>query len=600
MSECASLDALRQRFGRLNRAGRSIEARATIVVRADQANPRRGDDPIYGTALAETWQWLLEHSQNGEINLGYEDFDRILASDDEELSSLLRRLAAPAPDAPVMLPAHVDAWVQTWPTPLPDPDVSIFLHGPDKGVPEVQVCWRADLQSDLSLDQQVDIVSLCPPVSSECISVPIHILRRWLRGRDSSQDLSDLEGGRIEEDEAEGSRLSRNVLCWRGPEESYLITDPGMLRPGGAVVVPVDQGGWDIFGYVPSGPDGSKVIDLGDRAHLQSRAIPVLRIHRKTVEESWPACSARTAILEIAYAPEPPENEDAIRELLRDLSTTEEAPQWLQDAANALALDRRLKILPHPAGGIVLRGSRRVPKYTSAGATPTSEDDSSSATVEVSLENHLRGVEAWARNFGQHSALAETLVNDLALAALLHDVGKADPRFQAMLHGGNPWAAQASGELLAKSGGMPMSRREYQLALRESGYPQGSPHALLSVRMVERSPVLLERAHDPELVLHLIASHHGRCRPFAPMVNDSEPITVKSATLGPAMAASSDTRLEQLDSGVPERFWRLVRRYGWWGLAWLEALLRLADHRRSEEEQDRSQAAELEAMEARG
>ena len=48
-----------------------------------------------------------------------------------------------AADAPVMLPAHVDAWVQTSPIPAPDPDPAIFLHGPNRGAPEVQVCWRA-------------------------------------------------------------------------------------------------------------------------------------------------------------------------------------------------------------------------------------------------------------------------------------------------------------------------------------------------------------------------------------------------------------------------------------------------------------------------
>jgi len=98
---------------------------------------------------------------------------------------------------------------------------------------------------------------------------------------------------------------------------------------------------------------------------------------------------------------------------------------------------------------------------------------------------------------------------------------------------------------------------------------------------------LAARAHDWDLVQHLVASHHGRCRPLAPWVPDPEPVDVKWSYDGLTGTCSSAHELARLDSGVGERFWLLVRRYGWWGLAWLEAILRLGDHRRSEEEQQR-------------
>ena len=110
------------------------------------------------------------------------------------------------------------------------------------------------------------------------------------------------------------------------------------------------------------------------------------------------------------------------------------------------------------------------------------------------------------------------------------------------------------------------------------------------MKLIESAPGLLESASDPDLVLHLVASHHGRCRPFAPVVTDTQPIEKTANILGHPMSSRSDTGLERMDSGVPERFWQLVRRYGWWGLSWVKALMRLADHRRSEEEQKASES----------
>ena len=598
VTECASLDALRQRFGRLNRDGRPIEAKAAIVIRRDQTNPqsKTADDPVYGTVLAETWQWLKERANQDEIDFGFAAMVSILPDEPEQLSQQ-------AADAPVMLPAHVDAWAQTSPVPAPDPDPAIFLHGPNRGAPEVQVCWRADLSTEDMSDAEraVGIVSLCPPASSECISVPIHVLRRWLRREETGNELTDLEGVLAGESEARERRNNRSALCWRGPEESELVTDPSNVRPGDTVVIPSEMGGWDVFGHIPP----KQIIDLGDRAHLQSRAKAVLRIHPKVVE-SWPelACALFTKIAgQMEEIEDADEDENELQQALEALAELDElaepdaAPEWgwLKDAASALATDRRRMKLPHPGGGFVLQGSRRMQEYVGAASTLTSEDDSYSATVRVTMDDHLLGVERWARRFGEGVGLPDLLVKNLALAARFHDVGKADPRFQAMLHGGNPWAVGPP--LLAKSGRLPTGRRESERAREQSGYPRRARHELLSVRMIEQSG-LLEEAHDKDLVLHLVASHHGHCRPFAPVVRDGEPVAVEDPILGYPMSASSDTGLERLDSGVPERFWRLVRRYGWWGLAWLEALMRLADHRCSGEEQKRHDDADSQDREA--
>lgn len=113
VTECASLDALRQRFGRLNRMGRTIDgrdeaghprgAKAAILIRADQTE-KSEDDPVYGPALTETWKWLNEQGGKAKVlSMGIMALAGRLPS-----GAKLAKLVAPAAHAPVMLPSHVD------------------------------------------------------------------------------------------------------------------------------------------------------------------------------------------------------------------------------------------------------------------------------------------------------------------------------------------------------------------------------------------------------------------------------------------------------------------------------------------------------------
>jgi CRISPR-associated endonuclease/helicase Cas3 len=170
----------------------------------------------------------------------------------------------------------------------------------------------------------------------------------------------------------------------------------------------------------------------------------------------------------------------------------------------------------------------------------------------------------------------EPLMKALKSAAHFHDYGKGDVRYQAWLRGGDALAALYAPKPLAKSG------RQLIRKQTACGLPEDFRHELLSVAFAIKSGQLPEDTRD--LALHLIASHHGRCRPFAPVVLDEGAECLK--VLGVFLCKQERTELapHSLASGTPDRFWSLTRQYGWWGLAYLEALLRLADWKASDDE----------------
>ena len=196
--------------------------------------------------------------------------------------------------------------------------------------------------------------------------------------------------------------------------------------------------------------------------------------------------------------------------------------------------------------------------------------------VSVPLRSHLAGVGELARQMAERCGLSPEFVDDVGLAGDLHDLGKVDPRFQTWLHGSEVRAAMAD-EPIAK--GVAAMRPGWR-----GGYPEGARHEFLSVELAASATELLGRANDPDLVLHLVASHHGHARALSIVADDPEDLLVRVTTGDCELAAQTSLRGAVLGAESILRFTTLTRRYGCHGLAWLESILRLADHRRSEME----------------
>ena len=116
-------------------------------------------------------------------------------------------MLAPSPDAPILLPAHLDLLCQTAPRPHPDPDIGIFLHGKGRTAAEVRVAFRCDFDPERPRDWP-EIPSLCPPLAGEMFSVPLHRFCKWLETR-TADTSGDVEGERAETESDKPQRKRR-------------------------------------------------------------------------------------------------------------------------------------------------------------------------------------------------------------------------------------------------------------------------------------------------------------------------------------------------------------------------------------------------------
>lgn len=528
VTELAPGGALAQRTGRVNRLGlRTTEV--TVVVPAADLPVEAQSGPYQREDLAAAQAWLVRRQSADTAGLA---------------PSALREPRPPVPALRRDLLQRLEL-AQTWhlartsdDLAAPQDDLDLWLSDNlDEPDHEFGLVVRRALPADES--DAVRLIEKLPPRRYEVFPVSIRLAAK-IRDR--------LKPG--------------SVLVRPGEDAPRPLADDDRLRPGDQLVID-DTTALFTAGVVD--PDGTeRVDDVLDVLDDPEPGEVVLRIERGT--------AAHDRFLDVVAAttdPAEPDTADSdpleIARLLR--VHREELTRRPMVVAAAGLLDRPADL---PAEAEVTLdwqesndGQQQLARLIVVDLRKVTTDAELRQTWTprrrpVTLRRHADAVAERAETVAGRLGLAAGLVESLRLAGLHHDDGKDDDRFQRSLRAG-----PAREEPLAKSG--VRDPRRIKKLRTASGLPTGWRHEQLSV--VRAWPAL--STFDDErrdLMARLIGTSHGHGRHGFPhtseqLVNDTDEV---AATL------FDEGRWDELIE-------RTHIRWGVWGCAYLEALLRAAD-----------------------
>jgi CRISPR-associated endonuclease/helicase Cas3 len=166
---------------------------------------------------------------------------------------------------------------------------------------------------------------------------------------------------------------------------------------------------------------------------------------------------------------------------------------------------------------------------------------------EQTLDEHQAEVRTAVERITQKLRLNGNTQSSLLVAAEHHDDGKGRAVWQ---------------KAVGNTNGIPLAKTTHAFdtnALNGYRHEFGSFTDLRNAESVSKHP-------ERDLILHAVCTHHGHARPHFENTDDpNHPEFLQ------------DENSEQLLLETMLRFERLQRRFGRWGLAWLESILRLAD-----------------------
>ena len=529
VTEACGVRALTQRLGRLNRLGRYAHARAAYV-HLPPRKPRRGSRssdpgadtwPVYGPEPATVLKRLQKargDDGTGTVNLSPRRVAEVLGPPGDDPGR-----------APEVLPGILWEWTKTTTPPEGEAPVEPYFSGITGSQYSVALIWR--------------------------VHVPETGERLWPRATD--REAVDVPIGEVRD--VLGDDDLRRLASDGVTVEAITSTD---LRPGDQIVLPTDRGLLDAFGWNPAAAD--PVVDVS----LITQGLPLEAMAIKQLCGLALGKLIPTA-LGIAGDDEDidqAERTDAVEDVLTAVRAAATPLGWDQTEWTAFTGT----LTPH-----VVEARHEVPRLRVT--RPASEprrgefDETSLDVAAVDLDRHGQAVAERARAIADRIGLPPDLADVVERAGALHDIGKADRRFQRWL---DPEGRR--GVLVAKSNA---PRHRWESMRVAAGWPRGGRHEDLSARLVrawlEQEPTWGDSVQR-DLLLHLVISHHGRGRPLVPPVADGTPEQVSGVVASAAVEVPAD--LANVDWDQPARFKRLNDRFGPWGLALLEAIVIRSDH----------------------
>jgi CRISPR-associated endonuclease/helicase Cas3 len=511
--DLVTLERMVQRFGRVNRFG---DGSANIRIVLPAAGGKEQADSPEATTLRLLQSLPLVR---GGLDASPAALSQIINGHPDAQNAF-----APRPPCPPLDDARLDDWSLTTLSgrDFPRAQVSYWLRGltPDD-TPHTWLAWRADLEYAATADDAAQMAQTIPLRPAELAQV--NTLR-----------AGDLIGKLRERAPEAFAALLDPAGNWSGLRlgdlrEKKEVRD--RLLRFATVVLPASIGGLK---------DG-----LLDNSDKPVRDVVDVNLFRRVLlqqtSDGWqahqlPFNAAATALGTFESIP------SACRKLPRALGSK---TKFLTISG---AEDEAEEDLVPDSESVEARPLCRVAYFASpdgAAELALSEDFASLQRADVPLAEHNAAAADIARRLTAKLKLPAELADAVVQACARHDVGKRQPQWQKAI--GNP-----HGPPLAKSANTGFDR----------AVTGGYRHEFGSLLEAARDPALAAHKHR-DLILHLIAAHHGHARPgFSPEAFEILPLQRECA------AAVHEAEL---------RFARLQTEFGWWQLAYLEALVKCAD-----------------------